>query len=104
MALRYMRPTAEAYDYPLTIGHLLDAAMVTAAGREIVYRDRIRFSYRELQGRIGRLAPMLAGLGVVEGMTVAMLDWDSHRYLEAYFAVPMMGAVLQTVNVRMAPP
>ena len=103
MALRYMRPTAEAYDYPLTIGHLLDAAMVTAADREIGYRDRIRFSYRELQGRIGRLASMLAGLGVVEGVTVAMLDWDSHRYLEAYFAVPMMGAVLQTVNVRMAP-
>ena len=36
-------------------------------------------------------------------MTVAMMDWDSHRYLEAYFAVPMMGAVLQTVNVRLSP-
>jgi fatty-acyl-CoA synthase len=98
-----MRPTAEAYDYPLTVGHLLDAAMVTAADQEIVYRDRIRFNYRELRRRIGRLASMLARLGAGEGMTVAMLDWDSHRYLEAYFAVPMMGAVLQTVNVRLAP-
>jgi fatty-acyl-CoA synthase len=31
------------------------------------------------------------------------MDWDSHRYLESYFAVPMMGAVLQTVNVRLSP-
>jgi fatty-acyl-CoA synthase len=31
------------------------------------------------------------------------MDWDSHRYLECYFAVPMMGAVLQTVNVRLSP-
>src|SRR3546814_14538523 len=37
-------------------------------------------------------------------MTVAVMDWDSHRYLEAYFAVPMMGAVLQTVNVRLPQP
>ncbi|WP_368855414.1 AMP-binding protein, partial [Enterobacter hormaechei] len=29
--------------------------------------------------------------------------WDSHRYLECYFAIPMMGAVLQTVNVRLSP-
>ena len=31
------------------------------------------------------------------------MDWDSHRYLECFFSVPMMGAVLQTVNVRLAP-
>jgi acyl-CoA synthetase (AMP-forming)/AMP-acid ligase II len=37
-------------------------------------------------------------------MMVAVMDWDSHRYLEAYFAVPMMGAVLQTVNVRLPTP
>src|SRR3546814_17800786 len=37
-------------------------------------------------------------------MTVAVMDWDSHRYLEAYFAVPMIGAVLQTVNVRLPQP
>ena len=37
------------------------------------------------------------------GDTVGVLDWDSNRFLEAYFAVPMMGAVLQTVNVRLSP-
>ena len=57
--------------------------------------------YRTLRGRIGGLANGLAGLGVEAGLTVAVMDWDSHRYLECFFAVPMMGAVLQTVNVRL---
>jgi len=103
MALRFAEQAAEAYQFPLTIGHLLDAALATSADREIVYRNQARLSYRQLRERIGRLASMLAGLGVREGTTVAVMDWDSHRYLEAYFAVPMMGAVLQTVNVRLAP-
>jgi len=49
------------------------------------------------------LASGLAGQGVRPGDTVAMMDWDSHRYLECYFAIPMMGAVLQTVNIRLSP-
>src|SRR5437879_11811511 len=36
------------------------------------------------------------------GDTVGVLDWDSHRFLEAFFTIPMMGAVLQTVNVRLS--
>src|SRR5208337_105338 len=40
-------------------------------------------------------------IGVKPGDSVAVLDWDSHRYLECYFAVPMMGAVLQTVNLSL---
>src|SRR5262249_34114870 len=45
----------------------------------------------------------LASQGVKPGSTVAMMDWDSHRYLECFFAVPMMGAVLHMVNVRISP-
>jgi fatty-acyl-CoA synthase len=52
---------------------------------------------------VHRLASALAGLGVKPGATVAMMDWDSHRYLECFFAVPMMGAVLHTVNIRISP-
>ena len=33
------------------------------------------------------------------GTTVAVMDWDSHRYLESYFGIPMMGATLFIVNV-----
>jgi fatty-acyl-CoA synthase len=35
------------------------------------------------------------------GDTVAVMDWDSHRYLECFFAVPMMGAILHTINIRL---
>lgn len=101
MPLRYAEPAAEAYNFPLTIGHLLNAAKVGARKRQIIYRDSVRYSYADLVDRIGRLASVLTDLGLEEGMTVAVLDWDSHRYLEAYFAVPMTGAVLQTANIRL---
>jgi fatty-acyl-CoA synthase len=52
--------------------------------------------------RICRLANVLVDAGVGPGDTVAVMDWDSHRYLEAYFAVPMLGAVLHHVNVRLS--
>ncbi|WNC93424.1 fatty acid--CoA ligase [Paraburkholderia sp. FT54] len=95
--------TPSAYAYPLLIKHLLHTPFVQAPNQEIVYRDQLRMTYSQLQERIARLANGLAGLGVGHGNTVAVMDWDSHRYLECYFAVPMMGAVLQTVNVRLSP-
>ena len=95
--------TPAAYDYPLLIKHLLHTPLATAPDQEIVYRDSSRYTYRTLRQRIGRLATGLAGLGVKPGDTVAVMDWDSHRYLECYFAIPMMGAVLQTVNIRLSP-
>ncbi|WP_153147248.1 fatty acid--CoA ligase [Dechloromonas sp. H13] len=95
--------TPSAYAYPLLIKQLLHTPMATAADQEIVYRDTHRMTYRDLFGRIGRLANTLSGLGVGQGDTVAVMDWDSHRYLECFFGVPMMGAVLQTVNVRLSP-
>jgi fatty-acyl-CoA synthase len=94
---------SSAYDYPLLIKQLLHTPMATAADQEIVYRDTCRHSYREFFGRLGRLANALAKLGVRPGNTIAVMDWDSHRYLECFFAVPMMGAVLQTVNIRLSP-
>ena len=48
--------------------------------------------------RLGARAPRRR-----HGATVAVMDWDSHRYLESYFAIPMMGATLLTVNVRLSP-
>lgn len=75
--------------------------MTTSADQEIIYRDQFRYTYRQFVDRVGRLASLLSSLGGEEGATISVLDWDSHRYLEAYFAVPMMGAVLQSVNVRL---
>ncbi|MEP7041431.1 MAG: fatty acid--CoA ligase [Dokdonella sp.] len=69
----------------------------------MVYRELKRFTYRALRERVGRQASLLAGLGVTFGDSVGVMDWDSHRYLESFYAVPMMGAVLLTVNVRLSP-
>jgi fatty-acyl-CoA synthase len=92
-----------AHDSPLLIGHLLLTSLATCPQREIVYRDLVRYDYRTLRERIARLAGFLSELGVEHGDVVAVLDWDSHRYLEAYFAIPMMGATLMTANIRLSP-
>ncbi len=92
-----------AYDYPLIIKQLLIAPLRQYPHQEIVYRDRLRFSYRHFGERVGRLGSALTRLGVTPGRTVAVMDWDSHRYLECFFAIPMLGAVLQTVNIRLSP-
>jgi fatty-acyl-CoA synthase len=94
---------ASAYAYPLLIKHLLHTPIIYAPDQEIVYRDQLRLTYRDLYKRIAKLANVLTEMGVGPGDTVAVLDWDSHRYLECFFAVPMIGAILHTVNVRLSP-
>ena len=95
--------TNSAYSYPLLIKQLFLAPMVNNPDQEIVYRDEKIISYKEWQERVHRLANALASVGVQQGNTVAVMEWDSHRYLEMYYAVPMMGAVLHTINVRLSP-
>jgi fatty-acyl-CoA synthase len=95
--------TPSAYDYQLLIKNLLFCPVVDAPDQEIVYRSSFRYTYRELHRRVKRLANALTSLGVKPGDTVAVMDWDSHRYLECFFAVPMIGAVLHTINVRLSP-
>jgi fatty-acyl-CoA synthase len=96
-------PASAAYDYPLLIRHLLHTPLAHHSEKEIVYAEGRRFSYPQFHQRIGRLASALSGMGIEAGKTVAVLDWDSHRYLECFFAVPMLGAVLHTVNARLSP-
>jgi acyl-CoA synthetase (AMP-forming)/AMP-acid ligase II len=103
MPVKIIPPTPSAYAYPLLIKHLLHAPMVRSPDQEIVYRDLRRHTYRTFRERIGRLASGLSQIGVDQGDVVAVLEWDSDRYHECYFAVPMMGAVLQTVNVSLPP-
>jgi len=103
MNVRLIERTPSAYPYPLLIKNLLAAPMPYAPTQEIVYRDRMRYDYRALNRRVHQLANLLQALGVGPGQTVAVMDWDSHRYLECFFAVPMMGAVLHTINIRLSP-
>ena len=91
-----------AYNYPLLIKHILKAPISYTPEREIVYRST-RLTYRQFHERVSRLASALLSLGIKKGDTVGVMDWDSNRYLECYFAVPMIGAVLHTINVRLSP-
>jgi len=95
--------TPSAVNPPLLIGDILKSGVRMAGDNPIVYRDLSRHSYGEFQARVHQLAHLLTAQGVQAGDVVAVLDWDSHRYLECFFAIPMLGAVLHTVNVRLAP-
>jgi len=94
--------SGENYNYPLIIKKLLKTPLIYSPDQEIVYDDKNRYTYRTLNERINRLASGLKKLGVAKGDIVAVFDYDSHRYLECFFGIPMMGAVLQTINWRLS--
>jgi fatty-acyl-CoA synthase len=92
-------------DYPLTIGHIFrhgqecypDSLLLTNHG------DRLaRISFADLAGRAGQLAGALRDLGIQPGDRVATFAWNNQEHQEAYFAVPCMGAVMHTVNIRLS--
>ncbi|MGH9055127.1 MAG: AMP-binding protein, partial [Acidimicrobiales bacterium] len=60
-------------------------------------------TFAEVGERAERLARALGRLGVGEGDRVATFMWNTQEHLEAYFAVPCMGAVLHTLNLRLFP-
>src|ERR1700744_2944005 len=103
MGGRLIQTAKSAYQYPLIFKQLWHTPRVQAPDQEVVYRDLRRFTYLQIKERIGRLASALSKAGGEPGDTVGVPEWDSHRFLEAFFAVPMMGVVLQTVNVRLSP-
>jgi fatty-acyl-CoA synthase len=93
-------------DYPLTLQHLLWRMERLFARKEIVSKTEQgvhRYTYGDLIQRVNRLAAALRRLGVGEGDRVATLAWNDHRHLELYYAVPCMGAVLHTLNLRLFP-
>ncbi|MEZ5911676.1 MAG: fatty acid--CoA ligase [Paracoccaceae bacterium] len=92
-----------AHSYPLLIKQILTAPLAHAPQNRIVHGDRVCYDYRTFADRVGRTAGALRALGAGEGSVIAVLDWDSHRYLECFFAVPMIGATLHTVNIRLSP-
>jgi fatty-acyl-CoA synthase len=94
---------SQAYGYPLLVHQLFAHLQNSPTGAEIVQAGGPRLSYHDFDERVRRLMAALLALGVRPGEVIAVADWDSHRYLECYFAVPMLGCVLQTVNVRLAP-
>jgi fatty-acyl-CoA synthase len=92
------------HDHPLTLRLVLDRMRRCFADKEVVsVRDgeRTRMAYGEVAERADRLARGLERLGVGAGDRVATFAWNSREHLETYLAVPCMGAVLHTLNIRL---
>jgi fatty-acyl-CoA synthase len=93
-------------DYPLNTTTLIRHAARTFGDQEILYRNAAggwaRYTYRDCYERICRAAGALRSLGVSPGDRVGVLDWNSRRYFELYYAIPGLGAVLLQLNLRLA--
>jgi len=93
-------------DWQLTLSHFLDRARRLFHDQVVSSRQGdgvFRYTFGEMTRRVDRLAGALTALGVERGDRVGTLGWNSHRHLEAYYAVPCMGAVLHTLNLRLHP-
>jgi acyl-CoA synthetase (AMP-forming)/AMP-acid ligase II len=94
-------------DYPLTLTHFFERSRRLFAKKTIATRvpgqPLFRYTYGDFAERTMRLAGALQALGVKKGDRVATFAWNHHRHLELYWAVPLIGAVLHTLNIRLAP-
>src|SRR5215208_2959806 len=91
-------------DRPLLVKQLAERAEAIFGEREVVARTQDgveRSSYAQVVERARRLASALTELGVEPGDRIASFAWNSLRHLELYLAVPSMGAILHTLNVRL---
>jgi fatty-acyl-CoA synthase len=101
--LRLPMPSTMA-DQPLAIRYIFEHAMSAHPRKHIVSRDgnaMVRLTYEAFGKRVAKLAHALRKLGIGPGDRVASFAWNGNRHLELYFAVPMIGAVLHTVNIRL---
>ncbi len=93
-------------DFPLTLNHIRRRLAAGNQGAEVVTlapdgSSVTRASHADVSARIDRLARALRTLGVEQGERVATFAWNNQRHLELYFAVPCLGAVLHTLNIRL---
>ena len=91
---------------PLKMTQMIERAEKFFPKKQVISRTASgiqRFTYKQIAERTRRLADSLVKLGVTKGERVGTLAWNHHRHLEAYFAIPCMGAVLHTINIRLSP-
>ena len=93
-------------EFPLTITAVLrHGASVYGSSECVTWTDSgpRRATFAEVAANVGRLAHALTKLGIAPGDRVGTFMWNSQEHLEAYFAIPAMGAVLHTLNIRLFP-
>lgn len=103
MKIKTIESASNAHAYQLLIKDLLENSLRVNPKHEIVYKNQERFDYYELYSRVKQLCNVYQELGLEGGSVVGVIDYDSHRYLMNYFAVPISGNVLHTINWRLAP-
>lgn len=99
-----MSVTSTMMDVPLTLNSILEhGRRVHGASRVVTWQgDHAReVTFADTHERMQRLASALTELGVGEGTVVGTFCWNSQEHLEAYFAIPCMGAVLHMLNIRL---
>jgi fatty-acyl-CoA synthase len=101
--IKKIDPASQAYKYPMLIKRILEYSLKLEPEREIFYRDKFKLNYHQLNQRVRQLANVFKNMGIEGGETIAVLDFDSHRYLESFFAIPMTGNVIHTINWRLSP-
>jgi fatty-acyl-CoA synthase len=92
-------------DFPLTIGHIFEHGRTLYADSEVVTSEAAgarRIKFGALAERAEQLAAGLRRLGVGPGDRVATFGWNNAEHQEAYFAIPGMGAVMHTINIRLS--
>ena len=97
-----MISTDKFYNYPLLIKQLLISPLSSNPNQEIINDHGIGLNYKDLNERIYTLSNALNDIGIKKGDTVGVMDWDTTRYLECFFAIPMIGAILHTINMRLS--
>ena len=91
---------------PLLVSSMLERAERYFPKKTVVSRTSngiVTHTYKEIGERTRRLSSALDKIGVSKGERVGTLAWNHHRHLEAYFAIPGIGAVLHTINIRLSP-
>ncbi len=92
-------------DYQLTLNTILSRVKNLYPKKEVVSRDfsgTFVYTYADMYERIKKLGNVIKELGINKGDKIGTLAWNNHRHLELYFAIPMMGAVLHTLNLRLS--
>src|SRR4051795_8904767 len=94
------------HDHPLTLQHVLWRMRTMNADREVVTKTQDgveRITFGDLAKRVDRLPHAPGDMGLQPGDRVATFSWNTQRHLELYLAVPCLGAVLHTLNIRLFP-
>jgi fatty-acyl-CoA synthase len=104
---------SNVYDYQLTIDKIIEWASYAYPDQEIVYAPpkatKIRLTYSKLNERVKRMASIIENFRIKAGdkdnlgTRIGVMDWNTSRFLELYYAIPITGAIMHTVNVRLSP-